>query len=93
MRSRYTAFVLLAADYLLASWHPQTRPSRVRLQQEQRWLGLVIRSTDLGAEGDDEGEVEFVARYKIRGKGHRLHESSRFKRVGGVWYYLDGRHL
>jgi SEC-C motif-containing protein len=29
MRSRYTAFVLQEAGYLLATWHPRTRPPRV----------------------------------------------------------------
>ena len=29
MRSRYTAFVLERADYLLATWHPTTRPASI----------------------------------------------------------------
>ena len=27
MRSRYSAFVLLRPDYLLATWHPRHRPA------------------------------------------------------------------
>ena len=34
--------------------------------------------------------VEFVARYKIAGRAFRLHETSRFVREGGQWFYLDG---
>jgi SEC-C motif-containing protein len=34
--------------------------------------------------------VEFVARYKIGGRAHRLHETSRFVRVDGHWLYTDG---
>ena len=41
MRSRYSAFVENNAAYLLATWDPQTRPSRVTLEPNQRWLGLV----------------------------------------------------
>lgn len=93
MRSRYSAFARGEGDYLLATWHPDTRPSRVRLDPEQRWIGLSIRSTAEGQPGDSTGMVEFVARYKIAGKGHRLHERSRFERVGGRWYYLNGEHL
>ena len=93
MRSRYSAFVLGSEAYLLATWHPDTRPSRVSLDQEQRWLGLSIQATGEGNAGDESGTVEFVARFKVRGKGHRLHELSRFSKVEGRWYYLDGQHL
>lgn len=92
MRSRYSAFVEQDEQYLLASWHPDTRPSRVRFDPEQRWLGLSIKRLEAGGSGDSEGKVEFVARYKVRGKGFRLHEISRFEKIDGLWYYLDGEH-
>jgi SEC-C motif-containing protein len=31
--------------------------------------------------------VEFVARYKVGGKAHRLHEISQFVRESGAWVY------
>ena len=93
MRSRYSAFVECNEAYLLASWHPHTRPSRVRFNSEQRWLGLRIKECEAGAAADDVGTVEFVARFKVNGKGHRLHERSRFEKIDGRWYYLDGEHL
>jgi SEC-C motif-containing protein len=92
MRSRYSAFVVRAADYLLATWHPTTRPSRVRFDDKQHWLGLRIKSTSSGTTGDTEGTVEFIARYKIDGKAHRLHELSNFRCESGCWYYVDGEH-
>jgi SEC-C motif-containing protein len=93
MRSRYSAFVRCDEPYLLTSWHPDTRPSRVRLDEKQRWLGLRICTVEKGGPDDASGTVEFVARYKIDGKGYRLHEVSRFEKIGGRWYYLDGEHL
>lgn len=93
MRSRYSAFVEEDQAYLLATWHPDTRPSRVRFDPEQRWLGLRIKSTEAGTEADEQGRVEFVARYKIAGKGFRLHEHSRFERIDACWFYLDGDYL
>jgi len=93
MRSRYSGFVLCDEPYLLATWHPDTRPSSVRLNEQLRWLGLSIRSVEAGGEDDSVGIVEFVARFKVDGRGHRLHEISRFEKIGGRWYYLDGRHL
>ena len=93
MRSRYTGFVLAREDYLLQTWHPDTRPSRVRLDDRQRWLGLRVMATEGGGESDTTGTVEFVARFKVDGKGHRLHELSRFEKIEGRWYYRDGDHL
>lgn len=90
MRSRYSAYVLDNADYLLASWHPDTRPASLNLDGKQNWLGLKIRRAELGGAEDSEGLVEFVARFKIAGRGHRLHEISRFQRLDGRWFYLDG---
>jgi SEC-C motif-containing protein len=34
--------------------------------------------------------VEFVARSKLGGRAHRLHETSRFVRDAGRWFYRDG---
>jgi uncharacterized protein YchJ len=47
MRSRYTAYVLSDADYLLRTWHAGTRPSSIQFEPHQRWLGLKIKSTEL----------------------------------------------
>jgi len=93
MRSRYTAFVLGNEPYLLATWHASTRPSQVRLNDEQRWLGLSVKNTEYGGTEDASGSVEYVARFKVAGKGHRLHEISQFKRVAGHWFYVNGQHL
>lgn len=90
MRSRYTAYVLGLADYLLATWHPSTRPGALDLGGGPRpkWLGLKV----LAHAQDDatHARVEFVARYKISGRAHRKHELSRFLREDGRWFYLDG---
>lgn len=90
MRSRYTAYTLGDAAYLLATWHPETRPASLDLDAgaAPKWLGLKV----LGhAEQDaDHATVEFVARYKIAGRGFRMHEISRFVKLTGYWYYFDG---
>ncbi len=96
MRSRYTAFVLGNEAYLRMSWHPDTCPSGPILEpvgnQGVKWLGLEVKSAS--QEGDS-GTVEFVARYKEPGgqsAARRLHETSRFVRIAGHWYYVDGQH-
>ena len=35
MRSRYTAYTLALEPYLLATWHPDTRPAALNLNAEQ----------------------------------------------------------
>jgi SEC-C motif-containing protein len=89
MRSRYSAYVLGLDDYLQKSWHVSKRPSRVRLFDHQ-WIGLKIVRTEAGQVGDETGVVEFIARYKINGKAHKLQETSRFVKENGDWYYVDG---
>lgn len=95
MRSRYTAFTRANEAYLLATWHPSTRPAALTLNQppDLRWLGLKIVRTELGIGKDERGTVEFVARYRIAGKGFRQHEVSRFIQEHGRWYYVDGELL
>ena len=90
MRSRYTAFALGDVAHLRRSWHPDTCPTDLALDGDQRWLGLKVRGTAAGGEEDELGTVEFVARYKIGGRGHRLHELSEFVRLDGRWVYLRG---
>ena len=37
--------------------------------------------------------VEFIARYRLNGVEHIIHERSRFERIVGDWYYVGGRIL
>ena len=89
MRSRYSAFTLGLLDYLQATWHPSTRPAALEsLPAGLRWLGLEVRrhvQQDAG-----HAIVEFVARSKLDGRAERLHETSRFVREDGQWWYVDG---
>ena len=89
MRSRYTAYVLGLEPYLLATWHPSTCPRSADIEPGTKWLGLTIESS--GETGPDEGQVTFVARYKVGGRSAvRMRERSRFVRQVGCWYYVDG---
>ena len=89
MRSRYSAYVLGLNDYLLATWHASTRPASLPGGEPGlKWLGLEVRRH--ARQDADHATVEFVARSKLAGRAHRLHETSRFVRDGGRWFYLDG---
>jgi SEC-C motif-containing protein len=89
MRSRFSAFALGDAAYLLASWHPSTRPSSLELDPGMRWYRLDIVGTTRGGMLDDTGTVHFRAYYKGDAVGVQ-EEDSRFARVERRWYYVDG---
>lgn len=90
MRSRYSAYVLGLEPYLLATWHASTRPAALHLAEEAgtKWLGLEVKRQQVQDAGHV--SVEFVARYRVAGRGHRLHEISRFVCEDGRWFYVDG---
>ena len=73
-----------------SDWHPDTRPLDLTLETvpQPKWLGLEVKrheQTDA-----DHALVEFVARYKVNGRAFRMHETSRFVREDGRWFYVDG---
>lgn len=91
MRSRYSAFALGDADYLMSSWHPGTAPASVELDDHVRWTGLEIHDVRGGGPGESRGVVEFTAHYREAGRDRELRERSRFVFQSGRWWYLDGR--
>lgn len=89
MRSRYTAYVQDRLDYLLRTWHPNTRPASLEPNPPGlKWLGLRVLAH--ARQDADHATVEFVARCRQAGRATRMHERSRFVRVDGRWFYLDG---
>ena len=90
MRSRFSAFALGLAAYLLESWHPDTRPPALDLDDGTQWRRLQIVDTAAGGPADETGIVEFRASYRTPGGSGVLHERSRFARLDGAWRYVDG---
>jgi SEC-C motif-containing protein len=93
MRSRYSAYVLDRLDYLRDTWHPDTCPELEPHPPGLRWLGLEVRQHQ--RQDDRHATVEFVARSKLGGRAHRLHELSRFEQLADDgapprWVYRDG---
>ena len=93
MRSRYSAFAVGDPAYLLATWHPTTRPHTLTLDDDVRWTGLDVLATTGGSPLSADGTVEFRAHYLAAGTDGAQHERSRFVREGGRWHYLDGVSL
>lgn len=94
MRSRYTAFYQGDIDYLIATLHrdqrkPDDYQGLTQSINNTKWLGLTIISTQKGKKNDSKGIVEFKAVYQSSEPG-QLHERSRFMKIDGQWFYVDG---
>jgi len=94
MRSRYTAYVRGAIDYLIETHDAATRggvdrASITAWSRDTQWLGLEIVETVRGGEEDDDGIVEFVARGSSGGKPFEHRERSQFRRSDGHWFYVE----
>jgi SEC-C motif-containing protein len=87
MRSRYCAFVRHDWSYLS---HTQIAQNNGPHTPAIEWLGLEVLGVQAGGMNDQEGTVEFVARYIHHGRPASLHEISRFRRQNGIWLYAGG---
>lgn len=85
MRSRYSAFVVRDAAYLLRTWAGAHRPPDIDFDRDLRWTGLDIVGTTGGTAFHSTGTVEFRAHFEHRGSAGVHEESSRFVRENGQW--------
>tara|TARA_R110002126_G_scaffold232452_1_gene376872 strand:- start:527 stop:835 length:309 start_codon:yes stop_codon:yes gene_type:complete len=88
MRSRYCAFARGNAAYLQKSWAAETRPLILDLDPAQVWTGLVIERFE--STGPDTATVRFTATWRNGTHTGRVRETSRFRREGADWVYIDG---
>ena len=95
MRSRYTAYVEHAIDYIVETCvHDEKDKIDVRetknWSEKSTWLGLKILSTEKGGADDTEGSVEFQALYEMGGLRDTQHEKAGFIKKDGRWFYDSG---
>jgi len=95
MRSRYSAFVKTEIDYLRDTIPPArqkefNRQSAVNWSKNSEWEGLEIIETQEGGPDDEAGTVEFIARFRDKGKPVEHHEQAQFGKIDGRWYFIDG---
>jgi len=92
MRSRFTAYAMHNADYLLSSWDDSTRPAAVDFSKDTgEWTQLEVIATKKGTAKDHKGIVEFKAYFTIDGEQRVMNEISRFVKKQNHWFYLDGK--
>jgi SEC-C motif-containing protein len=93
MRSRYSAFAVGDAGYLLRTWHPSGRPPELTLDPDLRWTRLAVLETRDGGLFDATGTVQFRAVYVEQGQRGVHAETSSFIRQDGHWTYLGPTDL
>ena len=93
MRSRYSAFVIADGDYLMATHHSSTRPTKdkkaiVKWAKSVQWIKLEVLETSKGSKDDIEGTVTFNAYFFENGNVDVIHEKSAFVKENEQWFYL-----
>ena len=91
MRSRFAAYAVRDAGYLLRTWHASTRPGTVEFDPDLAWTRLEIAGTTGGGPFHTDGTVEFDAHYRLAGNADVMHENSTFVREAGEWFYVSPR--
>lgn len=95
MRARYSAYVKAAVAFIIDTTHASQRSNYThegirKWSRNSGWQGLTVLRTEGGGPQDEEGVVEFVARYVTKGKPHRHHEIAQFRRQADGWKFVDG---
>lgn len=99
MRSRYAAYALGLADYIIETTAPDGPQYQPDLEQWRASIALFSQGTAfeslelLATSTDgDEGRVTFRAGLRQRGEDASFTEESLFVRRGGRWLYVDAIH-
>lgn len=97
MRSRYVAFTLGDADYLMKSWASEKRNLSEKEEirnwaRAMMWVKLKILNVSAGKENDMQGYVTFQAFYREKGKLKQICEESYFEKRNDGWVYVSGIH-
>ena len=96
MRSRYSAYVIVASQYLIDSTHISQRVNYSKSDieawaKESNWQKLEIIDCKKGLSDDSVGEVEFKAYYQDSKNILQIHhEKSVFKKENEDWFYVSG---
>ena len=95
MRARYAAHEKVEVDFIFNSTHPDYRKDydhkgTKTWAENSEWFGLEIIETSQGGPKDDQGEVEFIAKFRDKDGRRSHHERGHFKRKRGKWLFTEG---
>lgn len=96
MRSRYAAYALGLADYIIRTTHPTNlhysndlatwKKDILHFSRETRFIGLTIHDW---VHGEREASVTFTAHLSQKNQDVSFTEKSRFVKEAGAWYYQN----
>ncbi|MGR9107685.1 MAG: YchJ family protein [Gammaproteobacteria bacterium] len=93
LRSRFSAYALRNANYLMGTWDPVSRPAQIDFSEEDNpveWVCLEILRCKKGAATDRKGIIEFKAYSLVDGNERMMHEVSQFRKIENRWFYCEG---
>lgn len=98
MRSRYSAYAKAEIEYLYETSGPEVRrefdeESTRKWAESAEWQGFEVLESRGGGERDDQGEIEFIARYRVEDHDLKHHEVAQFERRNGEWRFRDGKQF
>ncbi|HMR06362.1 MAG TPA: YchJ family metal-binding protein [Polyangiaceae bacterium] len=98
MRARYAAYALEEVDFIMESHTEEAgadvdRESTAQWSKQSEWLSLEVLATEGGGEGDSEGTVEFLAKYKVKNVVVEHRERATFEKHGDKWLFADGEQI
>jgi len=94
MRSRYSAYVKHAIDYIIGTCIEGDSMSREGItdwSEKSNWLGLKIISVKNGGTDDSKGIVVFEATYERKGLKNIHSEIAKFAKQEDRWFFVDGK--
>ena len=96
MRSRYSAYATGEIEHLGNTLDSRGRDSfdadsARQWAESAEWKSLEIVAVERGGEDDEDGVVEFIARYVVDEEVMEHHERATFKKSGKRWEFIDGR--
>lgn len=97
MRSRYSAYAMNNAAYIIATTHPLNQQYDTNFKQWTKAISKFCGTTRFKKleiidfiDGDTEAYVTFTAHLESGGQDVSFTEKSRFEKVGGKWLYHSG---
>ncbi|MBC8011447.1 MAG: YchJ family protein [Burkholderiales bacterium] len=93
MRSRYSAYSKRNYIHLRRTLSKEQQADFSEADarewaESSDWLGLDVTATEGGGADDQEGVVDFVARFRTAGEERKHVEKARFAREDGQWVYV-----
>jgi SEC-C motif-containing protein len=91
MRSRYSAYALGLADYIIDTTHPESPLFEKNIEKWNRSILEFSNSTrfiGLDIENESDNKVTFFAILNTLGKDTSFRERSLFKKEDGKWLYV-----